>query len=89
VRKAGAEGKIDISQIEPTLSECEPLTSVGKCDNVISGCFFQVEKDLSSHSVEPLSLIRYYDSTCRSVGITGLGFGLSYPLWISEIQEGA
>jgi hypothetical protein len=83
VRKAGAEGKIDISQIEPT------LTSVGKCDNVISGCFFQVEKDLSSHSVEPLSLIRYYDSTCRSVGITGLGFGLSYPLWISEIQEGA
>lgn len=81
---------VDISQIDPVLSaECEPLTTVGQCVNVVSGHFFQIEKDIVSHSIEPLNITRCYDSSNMSEGTAGLGFGMEYPIWASEIQESA
>jgi hypothetical protein len=56
-------GSVAISQLEPILSaECEPLATVAGCVNVISGRFFQMEKDLSSDAIEPLHLIRFLRS---------------------------
>lgn len=86
----GQQGSIDLGQLKPILSaECEPLATVAGCVNVISGRFFQIEKDLSSNAVEPLNLIRFYDSGNTSESSIGFGFGLQFPLWASDFQEGA
>ena len=79
-----------IDPLNPVLSaECEPLTSVGGCVNVISGGFFQIEKDLVGNTIEPMSLIRFYDSGNTSESSLGFGFGSQYPLWASDVEKGA
>ena len=78
----------DISQFEPVLSaECEPLTTVAGCVNVISGHFFQIDKDLVSPTLESLDLIRHYDSGNTGESTLGFGVGLQFPLWASAIQD--
>ena len=80
----------DIDQFEPNLSaECEPLAAVAECVNVISGHFFQIEKDLKGNTIEPLDFIRYYDSGDVAESFLGYGFGSGFPLWASAIQKGA
>ena len=73
-----------------TLSaECEPLTSVAGCVNVRSGHFFQIEKDLTSNTIDPLEMVRYYDSGSENESFLGYGFGSGFPLWASDGLEGA
>ncbi len=78
----------DISQLEIVLSgECEPLTTVADCVNVVSGSFFQIEKDLVGNTIDPLSLTRYYDSNNENETFVGYGFGSQFPLIASEMQD--
>lgn len=80
----------DIGQADPVLSaECEPLTTVANCVNVISGRFFQIEKDLVSTAIEPLHITRFYDSGSLYESFLGFGFGSQFPLWASDLQDGA
>ena len=55
---------------------------------MLSGDFFLVERDLRTETVEPLSLIRHYDSGSEIESSLGLGFGWQFPLWASDVQEG-
>lgn len=78
----------DISQLEITLSgDCEPLTTIADCVNVVSGNFFQVEKDLSGNTIDPISFTRYYDSGNKNETLIGYGYGSQYPLVASEMQD--
>lgn len=80
----------EISQLDITLSaECEPLTTVADCVNLISGHFFQIDKDLQGSTIDPVNLTRYYDSGNRGESFMGFGFGCQFPLLASDIQEGA
>ena len=56
-------------------SECEPLTTVANCVNVLSGNFFLVEKDLIGNTIEPLDLTRFYDSGSHAESSLGYGLG--------------
>lgn len=77
----------DISQIELSLSaDCEPLTTVADCVNLVSGQFFQVDCDLISNTIDPIRLIRYYESKNSMQSFLGLGFGCQFPLFASEMQ---
>ena len=69
-------------------AECEPLTTVADCVNVISGNFFQIEKDLIGNTIEPMSFTRYYDSGNKGESFLGFGFGSQYPLWASDVEKG-
>ncbi|MBA3722214.1 MAG: hypothetical protein H0W88_07425 [Parachlamydiaceae bacterium] len=78
----------DISQLNIQLSaECEGLTTVADCVNVISGHFFQSDIDLVSNTIDPIRIIRFYDSGCRSQSAIGAGFGFQFPLYATEIQK--
>lgn len=80
----------DISKLEINLSaECEPLTTAAGCVNLVSGHFFQVEQDLVSNTIEPLNLIRYYDSGSLAESFIGTGHGSQFPLFASDIQNSA
>lgn len=76
--------------LDPVLSaECEPLATVAGCVNVLSGNFFQIEKDLTANTIEPLSFTRFYDSGNKSESFLGFGFGSQFPLWASDVEKGA
>ena len=78
----------DISQLKVELSaDCEPLIIVADCVNVQTGSFFQVDRDLIGNSIDPLSVIRYYDSAKKSETFMGYGFGSQFPLLASETQD--
>ncbi len=80
----------EISQLAITLSaECEPLTTIADCVNLVSGHFFQVDQDLQGSAIDPLHLTRYYDSGNRIESFMGFGFGCQFPILASDIQEGA
>lgn len=80
----------DIEEMDIALSaECEPITTVAGCVNVLSGHFFQVEQDLIGNTIDPLKLTRYYDSANGKETFLGVGFGSQFPLFASDIQEGA
>lgn len=80
----------DISKIDISLSaECEPLTTVAGCVNLVSGQFFQVDHDLLGNTIDPLHLTRYYDSSSRTESFFGLGFGSQFPVLASDIQKGS
>ena len=80
----------EIENINISISaECEPLTTVAGCVNVLSGHFFQVEKDLVSNTIDPISLKRYYDSSNEMETFLGMGFGSQFPLFASEKQTGS
>ena len=86
----GHEGIIDIGELEPVLSaESEPLTTVKGCVNILSGQFFQVDNDLISQSIEPINLVRTYDSGNENESSLGFGFGTQFPIWASDLQDGA
>lgn len=70
-------------------AECEPLTTVAGCVNVISGYYFQIEQDLVGNGIEPIHFTRYYDSGNLSESTIGYGFGSQYPIWASDIERGA
>ncbi len=79
----------DIEKMDIALSaECEPLTTVGGCINVISGHFFQADQDLIGNTIDPLRLTRYYDSANCMETFLGTGFGSQYPLLASKSQNG-
>ncbi len=69
--------------------ECEPLAIVRECVNVITGQFFQMEKDLEGTTIDPLHFIRYYDNQSRYESSMGLGFGSNFPFLASNIEEGS
>jgi len=53
----------NIDLFESALSaECEPLATVGGCVNLISGSFFQIDRDLRGTTIDPLDFVRFYDS---------------------------
>lgn len=71
----------DLSTAEIFLSaESEPLTTVSGCVNVASGQFFQVDTDLNDNTIDPLSLVRFYDSGTYYESFLGMSFGSQYPL---------
>ena len=79
----------DIEKMDIALSaECEPITTVAGCVNVLSGHFFQVEQDLIGNTIDPLRLTRYYDSANSMETFLGTGFGSQYPLLASKSQNG-
>jgi RHS repeat-associated protein len=78
----------DISKLEITLSgDCEPLTTIADCVNVVSGNFFQMEKDLIGNTIDPISFTRFYDSSNKNETFVGYGYGSQYPLVASEMQD--
>lgn len=80
----------NLDHFEPTLSaECEPLTTVAGCVNVLSGQFFQIEKDLKGTSIDPLDFVRYYDSGSGAESFLGYGFGSGFPIWASDREKGS
>lgn len=84
-----ADESEDISQLEISLSaECEPITTVADCVNVVSGHFFQIDHDLIGNTVDPIRLIRCYDSGNKMEGFLGSGFGAQFPFFASDVQEG-
>lgn len=81
---------VNFNHFESTLSaECEPLATIAGCVNVISGKFFQVEKDLKGTTIDSLDFVRYYDSGCLSESFLGFGFGSGFPIWASSLEDGA
>lgn len=79
----------DISKLDIVLpGECEPLATVAGCINVASGHFFQVEQDLVSNTIDPISLTRFYDSHSEHESFLGTGFGCQFPLMASDYQKG-
>lgn len=84
------KGDFEVNLLDLSLSaECEPLTTIEGCVNVCSGRFFQIDEDLSSQAIEPLSLVRTYDSANRSESFLGYGFGSQFPLLASYTQKGS
>lgn len=74
----------DFYQFDIALSaECEPLTSVAGCVNVISGRLFQIEHDFLGNTIDPLHLTRYYDSGNPLESFFGVGFGCQFALFAS------
>jgi len=68
-------------------ADCEPITTVGGCVNLLSGSFFQMERDLKSNSIEPLDVLRSYDSSSKFESMAGFGFSTQFPLWASETEK--
>lgn len=80
----------DISTFEYKISaEAEPLTLVASCVNVESGRFFQVEEDFVGNTIDPIHLVRCYDSGSCAESFLGLGTGLQFSLFVSDKQEGS
>jgi RHS repeat-associated protein len=83
-----AEEFDDISQLEISLSaDSEPLATVAQCVNVNSGQFFQVDSDLVTHTIDPLSLLRYYDNGSKKESFMGRSFGSQFPIFASDAQS--
>jgi len=84
------KGFSNFDHFESTLSaECEPLATIADCVNVVTGSFFQIEKDLKGTTIDPLDFMRYYDSESEAESFLGYGFGSGFPLWASDIEKGA
>lgn len=84
------DNRINLDNFAPSLSaETEPLASVGNCINVISGEFFQVDKDLQGTTIDPLNLVRFYDSGSTADSLLGYGFGSAFPLLAIGTEKGA
>lgn len=78
----------DLSTKEIELSaECEPISTVADCVNVISGHFFQIDQDLVPNSIDPIAITRFYDSSSPVESGMGLGFGSHFPLYATSKQE--
>ncbi len=70
-------------------SESEPLATVAGCVNVVSGSFYQVECDLVSNTIDPVRIIRSYDSQSKVEPFLGIGFSLQFPVFASTYQKNA
>lgn len=62
-------------------AECEPLTCVANCVNVCSGNFFQTDTDIVGNTIDPISLVRYYDSGSTADTFLGAKFGCQFQLF--------
>lgn len=79
---------LSVREIELS-SESEPIAIVAGCVNAVSGAFFQVETDLVGNTIDPLRIVRYYDSQSKYEPSLGLGSSLQFPIFASAYQKGA
>src|SRR5688500_14686560 len=78
----------DLSTKEIELSaECEPLCTVADCVNIASGHFFQVDQDIVTNTIDPLTLTRFYDNSNHAESFIGLSFGTQFPLYTTSTQS--
>lgn len=63
----------DLSQREVSLSsESEPIAVIAGCVNAVTGAFFQVETDLVGNTIDPIKIVRFYDSQSKCEPSLGL-----------------
>ena len=80
----------DLSLRDVTLSsESEPLATVAGCVNAVTGHYFQVETDLVGNTIDPLKIVRFYDSQSKLETSLGVGFGTQFPILASTSQKNA
>jgi RHS repeat-associated protein len=78
----------DMALMNVALSaECEPLTTIADCVNLISGSFFQVEEDISTNTIDPIKFMRFYDSHSEYESFLGMRYGCQFPLLATEAQK--
>lgn len=75
----------NFSKFEMRLSaECEPISTIANCVNVISGDFFQIDRDIEVNGFEPIHFTRFHDSGRPFISIYGGYFGSHLPLMASN-----
>ncbi len=80
----------DLSTREVALSsESEPIAVIAGCVNAVTGALFQVETDLVGNTIDPIKIVRFYDSQSKSEPSLGLGSSLQFPILASDYQKGA
>jgi len=68
-------------------AECEPLLTEGDCVNVLTGHFYQMEQDFRGKTIDPIEVLRYYDSGNLCESFLGANTGSQFPLFATSTFE--